>query len=248
MVDRLMNFFKKSIVIENDGVKYSVLLEKFMTPFKENALQFEDFDEFIDFSILAWNFGNMKSIVTKDESNNISKMIKAKDEDSALLLMMIEYKVANFKKYTNFIVDFELTEKDNEPFLKVMTEQEASYLANMLENENSDVKISDFDSNYIDRKAITLKPLQPFFDPYHNLHPEDINRVIASSTYLISEDAEEETWLRKKFDKIFMIELEGWHSNKKEWPQKRSYKMFTEWFQADISTVVYDLENQPIRK
>ena len=149
MAKKIIDYFKKSIIIENEGVKYSVLLERFMTPFKENAFQFEDYNEFIDFSILAWNFGNMKSILPKDESNNIAKIIKSKDEDSALLLTMIDYKVANFKKYTKFIVDFELTEKDNEPFLTVVTEQEASYFANILKNGNSQLNSNNFKNNYI---------------------------------------------------------------------------------------------------
>lgn len=67
--------------------------------------------------------------------------------------------------------------------------------------------------------------------------------------YLISADIEDvETWLKKKFDKIFMLELEACHTNKKEWSQNRNYKMFKEWFQIDISTMVYDLEKHPIYK
>ena len=43
-----------------------------------------------------------------------------------------------------------------------------------------------------------------------------------------------------------MMELDGWHTNKKEWPQKRTYKMFKEWFRIDISTAVYDIENKTL--
>jgi hypothetical protein len=55
-------------------------------------------------------------------------------------------------------------------------------------------------------------------------------------------------WVKKKFDKLFTFELEAWNDNKKEWPQKRNYKMFKQWFQVAISTLVYDLENKPISK
>jgi hypothetical protein len=55
-------------------------------------------------------------------------------------------------------------------------------------------------------------------------------------------------WLRKKLDSFLILELETWHSNKKEWPQKRNYKMFKEWFPTDISTFVYVIEKKPISK
>jgi hypothetical protein len=51
-----------------------------------------------------------------------------------------------------------------------------------------------------------------------------------------------EKWLIKKFDKFFMMELDEWCANKKEWPQKRNYKMFKLWFKVEISEMIYDLE------
>lgn len=44
------------------------------------------------------------------------------------------------------------------------------------------------------------------------------------------------------------MELDDWHMNKKEWPQKRNYKMFKEWFQIDFSSMVYDMEKRPVSK
>ncbi|UAM99007.1 hypothetical protein K8354_04065 [Polaribacter litorisediminis] len=44
------------------------------------------------------------------------------------------------------------------------------------------------------------------------------------------------------------MELEEWYSIKKEWPKRRNYKMFKEWFHIDISTAVYDLEKKPVSK
>lgn len=53
---------------------------------------------------------------------------------------------------------------------------------------------------------------------------------------------------QKKYDKFFMMELDEWHKNKKEWPQIRSYKTFKQWFKVDISKMIYDLEKRPIVK
>jgi len=35
---------------------------------------------------------------------------------------------------------------------------------------------------------------------------------------------------------------------KNDWPQKRTYKLFTEWFDTEIHTIVEDIEEGPIRK
>ena len=57
-----------------------------------------------------------------------------------------------------------------------------------------------------------------------------------------------DSWLKKRFDRFFQLELEEWHADKKEWPQKRNYKMFTEWFEISFSSFVMDMENTPIAK
>jgi len=44
------------------------------------------------------------------------------------------------------------------------------------------------------------------------------------------------------------MELDEWHDNRKEWPQKRNYKMFNLWFRVEISEMIYDLEKKPILK
>ncbi len=120
----------------------------------------------------------------------------------------------------------------------------------MLENFDPEEEEGNFDENYINRSAIILKPRQPFIDWCSNLYPEDIEDEIKEiKTYLISEDIDDiDQWLAKKFDKLFTLELDSWHTNKKEWPQKRNYKMFKEWFQIDVSKMIYDLELKPIVK
>jgi hypothetical protein len=114
-------------------------------------------------------------------------------------------------------------------------------------------ELDDFDENYINRSAISLKPLQPFIDWHNAIYPttsieaSDLNDI---NTYLINSNSYEdiEVHLKKKFDKYFMMELEGWHTNKKEWPQRRNYKMFKNWFEVNICTAVFDLEKTPVRK
>ena len=248
MAKKIIDYFNNTITIENEGQKYSVLLDKFMTPFKNHILEFDDVDTFIEFAIGAWNFGNMKILLPKEDSNKLFELLKEKEGNSDLMISMIDHKVAKFKKFSNFIVDFELTEKDNEPFLKIVAESEASYLANMLGKSDLFDLEHKPDSNYLNRQSIIIKPLQPFQDWYYNLYPEDNDFKIVNSVYLINEDIDVESWLKKKYDTIFALELQSGHDNKKEWPQKRSYKMFKQWFQVEVSLLVYDLENRPIIK
>ena len=112
---------------------------------------------------------------------------------------------------------------------------------------------NDFEDNFINRSAISLKPLQPFIDWHDSIYPDskfdeatynEVNIYLINGSY----NEEIEAYLKKKFDRYFMMELDGWHTDKKEWPKRRNYKMFKEWFRIDISTAVYDMEKTPVSK
>ncbi len=257
MKNKVINLFGNNQMAQNKEVKYSKLLEQFMEPFAHQFEDIEYIEDIFELAINAWNFGNMKQILPEDENEDIADIIK---EDGGvinidLLNKMINYKLTNFKEYTNFIVDFELKEANagKAPILSVITQEEDAYLANMvneIEEDNQHSEVNYFE-NYINRGAIIVKPLQPFLDWLSMLNPEESFEKDSKETniYLIDESiADIDKWLRKKFDKFFMMELDAWHTNKKEWPQKRNYKMFTQWFQVDVSISIYDLEKKPVLK
>lgn len=252
MKNKVINLFNKPQGVQTKGVKYSVLLEQFIEPFTNDFADVEYYEDIFEFAINAWNLGNMKLILPEGESDAAMSTLNGQDIDVGLLKRMIDYKVSHFKEYTNFIADYDIAETNGEPVLSVITEEQDSFLNSMFENMETENMQDDFEENYINRSAIIIKPLQPFLDWYLNLYPngpEELEEVKEAKTYLISEDIEdEEAWLKKKFDKIFRFELESWHLNKKEWPQKRNYKMFKEWFRVDISTMIYDFETKPVSK
>ena len=97
-----------------------------------------------------------------------------------------------------------------------------------------------------------MKRLAPFKEWLVTLYPDltgNNTEVSKTKTYLIHEDIDDiDGWLKKNFRKIFDLELQLCHFNEKEWPQKRSYKMFKQWFQVEISSSVYDLESEPVSK
>ena len=250
MKNKVINLFNKpQIVVPNTGVKYSQLLEKFLEPFVDDFKDAEFYEDIIEFGINAWNAANMKLLLPKEENDDLPDALKDSDINVALLNRMIDYKISHFKEFTNFIVDYDLEETIEDPILKITTQEQDAYLKSMFEQFDQGDTAGDYDENYINRSAIIVKPLQPFIDWCSNLYPEDLDDIKETRTYLISEDIEDiDSWLAKKFDKLFSFELESWHTNKKEWPQKRNYKMFKEWFQIDISTMIYDFEINPIQK
>lgn len=81
---------------------------------------------------------------------------------------------------------------------------------------------------------------------------DDHSEVTKDSNIYLRDDIEDvagvEKWLKKKYKGLFEKELEAWITDKKYWPKKRTYKMFTEWFSIKISTAVYDLKDSPVSK
>lgn len=250
MKKKVNNVFNTPEIIKNRDVKYSNLLEQFIEPFANEFDDKEYFEEIVELAIDAWNFGNLELILPKGETNKMIDLIKDQDINKGLLKRMIDYKVSHFKEYTRFITDYEIEKKvDQKVILSIMTQEEGAFFENMFEDMNASDSNIDFEENYVKRIAIIVKPLQPFLDWCFNLYPDELDEIEETNTYLIDYDIENvEVWLRKKYDKIFTFELESWHLNKKEWPQKRNYKMFKEWFQVDVSTMVYDFEKKPISK
>lgn len=104
----------------------------------------------------------------------------------------------------------------------------------------------------INRNAIVVKPKKPFFDWLNKLDPEDpINENEEANIYLIKEkDSNEaiEIWLSRNFDQLFQNELNDWYTDENCWPPKRTYKLFKEWFDFEIHSMVLDLEETEITK
>ena len=248
--NKVINLFgNKNVIPNTTGVSYSALLDKFVASFENDFSKDLYFEEILEFAINAWNFGNMSLLLPKEDFEK-TMTLASSDIDYPLLKRMIAYKVNNFKEFTNFIEYFEIKEKNGKPILKVITQTEESFLSKMIDTLEDEYTQDDYAENYINRFAIVIKPLQPFVEWYHSLYPDEENPEFnESNIYLVNDEIDDlELWLKKKFDKFFMLELEDWHPNKKEWPQKRNYKMFKQWFQAETTTMIYDIEKQPIFK
>ena len=107
----------------------------------------------------------------------------------------------------------------------------------------------------INRAALIIKLKKPFIDwlvytsKEHDgddqLKAEEIETEGFDSkhVYLIpSYDYNEQydRYLRKHAKEIFEDELMGWYTDPSMWPKDRSWKVFKEWFDYEIHTMVLD--------
>ena len=252
MDNKVIDMFSGKNIIQNEGKKYSAMLDELIKPFESDFPDDMDIEDIISFGCNAWNLGCMSEIMPKNEfANLLASSDPFPEPEKTILKKMIELKKKKFASFDRFIDDFELKEKNGELVLTVLTQEKEAFLTKLMEETPDYIPgEADFEEGYINRHAIVIKPLQPFFDWINALYPEDpINEVDEANIYLVDDGIDDvEKWLKKKFDKFFTLELEDWHTNKKEWPQKRSYKMFKQWFSVDISTMIYDMENKPVYK
>lgn len=102
--------------------------------------------------------------------------------------------------------------------------------------------------NVLSRSAIPITPKKPFIDWNNDLFPDlplFENMLGESITFLIDElcdDAGEV--IKKNYKQIFETALEGICIDENEWPAKRTFKMFNEWFSYEISDWVMDLNKK----
>ena len=108
----------------------------------------------------------------------------------------------------------------------------------------------------INRTAITIKPKQPFIDwinsapdDGHNYTLQEISRD--NLVFLIPEyDTSDSTtrYIRKNYKTIFDWQLWGWITDEEYWPKNRTWKVFQEWFEVQVSSEVFDLVDKNIVK
>lgn len=106
----------------------------------------------------------------------------------------------------------------------------------------------------VNRFAVALRPKQPFIDWINRTDskekPFTAEKVaLDNAVYLITESTESadpDEILQDAWADIFEYELEGWCTDADFWPQDRSYRLFREWFEVEVHTVVYDLSVEPL--
>jgi hypothetical protein len=102
----------------------------------------------------------------------------------------------------------------------------------------------------ISRHLIILMPRQPVLDWIKRVDPEppnisldelrqDQNAFLVPETLDGQEDAER--WIQRRWAMFFESYLTEWYTEKSWWPQKRTFKMFKEWFEIQYHSMVWDM-------
>jgi len=257
--DKIRKLFENSNTPRNTDAKYADAFNKFIIPFQDEFSENWDLEFTIYFALNAWNMGNLKGVMPQKDFNRIIAPKPGEDIGDInidLLKKMVNYKISHYNEYDRFITKFKFSgEETGEQVLTLKTEDRDTYIGlkdSEMFGEAYEYEYyagGDFEESYIDRYAVVIKPKQPFLDWVNSfITGERVEKIEEANIYLVDEDIEDlEKWLKKKYDKLFTLELDEWFSSKC-WPQKRTYKMFRQWFQVDVSTMIYDMEKRPITK
>ena len=109
------------------------------------------------------------------------------------------------------------------------------------------------DMENVKRTALILKPKQPFLDWLLSVEPgEDFrDELKEGDVYLLpyyEEISQMQNWLKRNFDTIFTDQMNNWYTDEALWPENRTMKMFMEWFEYSLSTMVLDTQRGGIEK
>ena len=246
-------------VIPNESeTKFSAMLLELIKPYHGPFPGFDELEKMLSIAVIAWNIACMKKMfpraykVMLEENKNL---LAGDKEATRLLEKLIKGKEKKFPGQDMFIHDFVINVADDGQFYVVVTAKpfESFLTDTIMDDEDDDDEIYNFEPGYINRNAFIIKPRQPFIDWLKKIDGNSLfpHQIDENNIYLIkekdsSEDAEK--WLMKNFEKFFEMELEAWLSNEKLWPSNRNYKMFREWFDVFHHSMIYDLEDFPVDK
>jgi hypothetical protein len=95
----------------------------------------------------------------------------------------------------------------------------------------------------INRTAITITPKQPYIEWANSFDDAEKYDKPHATTILIPDKYDEfnyESYLKKICKIVFEEELESWMAEPNDWPKKRTYKIFKEWFEVICSDMTWD--------
>jgi hypothetical protein len=108
----------------------------------------------------------------------------------------------------------------------------------------------------INRSVAILKPKQPLIDWLNTLpdtdSPFSLSELQSDCTVLLlpEDDYDHQAikYIKKIYKDVFEIELDGYCTDPSYWPSKRDFKTFTQWFDIELHSEVFDTVNKAIIK
>ena len=105
---------------------------------------------------------------------------------------------------------------------------------------------------FVNRTALAIKPKTPFNDWLQSIEANDYADDLRDNDVYLLPDYDDikqmEAWLKKNFDLIFSEQLNQWYVDDSLWPQKRTFKMFNEWFDYWLCTMVSDTQQNQLSR
>lgn len=251
---KVLSLFGDAKPRPNEHLNYSDLLNDFVQPYEPRFPKDYIWEDVLQFGANAWNLATMEQFLPPGEHRSETYRNMSEPEKT-IMKQMIRKKADTYGKYNRFIVDFTLDESPNgQDKLNVVTQEKEKFFDDIM-SEMDELGFDDEEDQegYIDRIALTLTRKQPFYDWLNTVDSKKRVEDAAykeTKIYLLDEDIEEnaEAWLRQEFHSFFEMELMASVHYEADWPTKRTYKKFREWFDFSFSSMVYDMENYPIYK
>jgi hypothetical protein len=109
----------------------------------------------------------------------------------------------------------------------------------------------------INRDILILKPRKPLLDWVNYIFPDNpitidnMGKHDSANVYLIPEMNSIEhsvEFLKQNFTTFLEEELYSWCEDEELWPEKRDWKLFEEWLDYEIHSVVTDMDEGVIVK
>lgn len=105
----------------------------------------------------------------------------------------------------------------------------------------------------VNRVALIVRPRQPYVDWANGVDDEGVRFDLAEhcerpEVLLLPEWAAEDLpgALAKCWEAIFEQRLEGWSTDTRTWPRRRTHAMFSGWFEVELGEPVWDLGDEPL--
>ncbi len=103
----------------------------------------------------------------------------------------------------------------------------------------------------LNRSAVIVKPRQPYLEWCTQDDAEGLAESVFAilhaepTVYLLPEyedPAAQQEVLEEFWPDLFEAMLGGWVTDEAHWPKNRTFEMFGEWFEVQMSSIVQDLE------
>lgn len=249
MADKIISLYPNGD--EPAKAKYSDILYDFVEPFIDRYPDDVALDEIFWDGLSVWNVAVMTSVLPEDDRNESLKLATEESPNNPFFMEMVKHKDEHFATFDHIYEKFEFHALDGEEQLTVEVTDLNSLLNGLQETLSVPSGLTDGEG-MVDRLAIIIKAKQPLLDWAAELFPNELIDISTTDpvVYLIEleEDIPSENYFKKHFDRYFQSELESWCADKKLWPQRRTHKMFHQWFDVQVSSMVYDMEETPLLK